>query len=207
LPIPSIEVNSLLPHRLAEACGRRDIRLIHVSTDCVFSGRLPWPGRYTELDIPDPVDLYGRSKLLGEVTGGDTLTLRTSIIGWELQRASGLLEWLVSRKGQPVRGFANAWFSGFTTRALSEILVEIVGERSDLAGLYHVSAEPISKLQLVTLLNDALELDCRIEPVEEPRINRVLDSSLFRRQTELAIPSWESMLAAYTRGGERAESR
>ncbi|MEX2413287.1 MAG: sugar nucleotide-binding protein [Thermoleophilaceae bacterium] len=117
-PVPSITLNALLPHQLAEACGNAGARLVHVSTDCVFSGELPAPRRYAEDDVPDPRDLYGRSKLLGEVHDG-ALTLRTSIIGWELERASGLLEWLASERGKRVRGFANALFSGLTTRALA----------------------------------------------------------------------------------------
>jgi dTDP-4-dehydrorhamnose reductase len=205
--VPSIEINSLLPHRVAEACRPRGIRLIHVSTDCVFSGRLEPPGAYTEVDVPDPVDLYGRSKLLGELPHPDGLTLRTSIIGWELERASGLLEWLVSQAGRTIRGFANAWFSGLTTRTLSGLIADIVADEPELTGLYQVSSEPISKLDLVTRLNDILELGCEIESADEPRVNRVLDSTRFRERTGLAIPSWTTMLEEYKREGARAESR
>ena len=207
LPIPSIEINSLLPHRLAASCAASAVRLIHVSTDCVFSGRLEPPGSYTELDVPDPVDLYGRSKLLGELSGDEGLTLRTSIIGWELERATGLLEWLASQAGRPIRGFANAWFSGLTTRALSALIAELIAGHPELTGLYHVSAAPISKLDLVSRLNDALGLDCELEPVDEPRINRALDSTRFREATGLSIPSWQAMLAEYTREGSRVETR
>jgi dTDP-4-dehydrorhamnose reductase len=206
-PVPSIEINSLLPHRVAEACRQRSIRLIHVSTDCVFSGRLEPPGAYTELDVPDPVDLYGRSKLLGELSYEEGLTLRTSIIGRELERASGLLAWLESQAGRAIRGFANAWFSGLTTRALSELIAEIVVGEPKLTGVFQVSSEPISKLDLVSRLNDILELGCEIEPVEEPRVNRVLDSTRFRERTGLAIPSWDTMLADYKREGVGAKSR
>ncbi len=203
-PIPSINVNSLLPHRLEEACAAQGARLIHVSTDCVFSGRLAPPGLYTEDEVPDPVDLYGRSKLLGEVAGEGALTLRTSIIGWEPERASGLLEWLVSQAGRPIRGFANAIFSGLTTRALSRVVEEVILEAPRLSGLYHVSAEPITKLELVTLLDEALELGCEIEPAEEPHINRALDSSRFRRATRIEIPSWDCMVAELSEERQRA---
>ena len=207
LPIPSIEINSLFPHRLAACCAASAVRLIHVSTDCVFSGRLEPPGRYTELDVPDPVDLYGRSKLLGELSSDEGLTLRTSIIGWELERATGLLEWLASQAGRPIRGFANAWFSGLTTRALSALVAQLIAEHPELTGLHHVSAAPISKLDLVSRLNDVLGLNCEIESVDEPRINRALDATRFRDATGLSIPSWQAMLAEYTREGGRVETR
>ena len=206
-PIPSISVNSLFPHRLEEACAAHGARLIHVSTDCVFSGRLPSPGLYTEEHIPDPVDLYGRSKLLGEVAGEGALTLRTSILGWEHERGSGLLEWFLSQAGKPIRGFANATFSGLTTHALSKVVAEVILDAPELSGIYQVSSEPISKLELLTLLDEALGLGCQIEPAEEPRINRALDSSRFRQATGIEIPSWEAMVAEYGEERERAQSQ
>jgi dTDP-4-dehydrorhamnose reductase len=196
-PLPAISLNSLFPHQLAEACERNEVRLIHVSTDCVFSGELPAPGRYTEDDAPDARDLYGRSKLLGEVVDGGPLTLRTSIIGWELERASGLLEWAASQAGQPVRGFVNALFSGLTTRELSRVIGRVVADFPDLAGLFHVAAEPISKHDLLVALDSALGLDLRIERVEEPHVNRVLDPSRFRSATGIEPASWEAMIDEY----------
>ena len=198
-PLPAIEINSLFPHRLAEACAARGIRLLHLSTDCVFSGELPAAAAYREDSVPDPRDLYGRSKLLGEVTEGDALTLRTSIIGWELGRASGLLEWAASQAGKDVRGFAGAIFSGLTTRALSRGIGALVRDFPGLRGLYHVSAEPISKYDLLVAVNSALDLDLRIERVEEPRINRALDSSRLRAATGLEIPTWPQMVAEYAK--------
>lgn len=202
LPVPSIAVNSLFPHQVAAVCEARGIRLVHLSTDCVFSGELEPPARYGEDDVPDARDLYGRSKLLGEVTEGGALTLRTSIIGWELGRASGLLEWLASQAGTRVRGFAQAWFSGLTTRALSRVIAGVVCDAPDLRGLYHVAAEPISKYDLLVALDEALGLRCTVERVEEPRINRALDPSRFLKATGFEIPSWESMISEYA--GDRA---
>lgn len=202
LALPSITINSLFPHQVAEICEGRGVRLIHVSTDCVFSGAIAPPARYTEEDVPDARDLYGRSKLLGEVVGGGALTLRTSLIGWELERASGLLEWLASQAGKPVRGFAGAWFSGLTTRALLRVLAAVISDAPGLRGLYHVAAEPISKYDLLLALDDALGLGCTVERVEEPRINRALDPTRFLEATGVEIPSWESMISEY--GGERA---
>jgi dTDP-4-dehydrorhamnose reductase len=99
--IPSLEINSLLPHRLAVLCRAVGARLVHLSTDCVFSGR---KGNYTEGDVPDAEDLYGRTKLLGEVTEAGCITLRTSIIGLELSRRTGLIEWFLAQRGE-IRGF------------------------------------------------------------------------------------------------------
>jgi dTDP-4-dehydrorhamnose reductase len=199
-PVPAITLNSLFPHQAAEACGAAGARLVHVSTDCVFSGELPAPGRYTEDDLPDARDLYGRSKLLGEVVSGG-LTLRTSIIGWELERSSGLLQWFASQAGGSARGFANALFSGLTTRALARLIGRVLVDAPDLEGLYHVSSDPISKYDLLVALDDALDLDCAIERVEEPRINRSLDSSRFREETGIGVPSWEEMIREYAIGG------
>lgn len=201
-PVPSITINSLFPHQLATACAERGVRAIHVSTDCVFSGRLAPPAAYGEDDLPDAGDLYGRSKLLGEI-GAPGLTLRTSIIGPELERASGLLAWLVSEAGNEIRGFVNAHFSGLTTEALAHVVARVIAEAPSLAGIYHVSSEPISKLDLVTALNDALDLGCEIVPADEPHINRVLDSSRFRGETGIDIPGWQEMVDSYAKEGRR----
>jgi dTDP-4-dehydrorhamnose reductase len=196
-PIPSIRVNALFSHELAEACARAGARLVHVSTDCVFSGELPHPGAYTESDAPDARDLYGRSKLLGEVAA-PALTLRTSIIGPELRRGTGLYEWFRGQgDGAVVHGFRHAWFSGLTTDAFARVVVEVAQEHLELSGLYHVSGDPISKHDLLVGLRDALGARCEIVGVDEPRVNRVLDSSRFRQRTGISIPSWEEMLSHY----------
>src|SRR4051812_28415911 len=195
-PIPSITVNSLLPHLIAAASERHGARFIHVSTDCVFAGDRPYPGAYTEDDPEDARDLYGRSKLLGEVPA-PALTLRTSIIGPELGRATGLLEWFRTQEGAEVTGFRNAWFSGLTTGAFADVIVAVARDPPALAGLYQGSSEPISKHELLVALRDALGVDCSIAGVAEPHINRVLDSARFRRETGIAIPSWDAMLGAY----------
>jgi dTDP-4-dehydrorhamnose reductase len=199
--VSSITLNSLLPHVVAEACAAAGSRLIHVSTDCVFSGALEPPRAYREDDVPDARDLYGRSKLLGEVLEGPALTLRTSIIGRELDRASGLMEWFASQDGAAVNGFTNAYFSGLTTRALARVMEHLVVDHQALSGLYHVSAAPISKYDLLVRLRDALELASEIRPVDEPRINRALDSTRFRTATGIAVPSWDEMIAEYHKEG------
>ena len=195
-PIPAITVNALFPHHVQSAVADMRARLIHVSTDCVFSGNLPLERAYTEDDLPDARDLYGRTKLLGEV-GAPALTVRTSIIGWELTRATGLLGWFASQSGMSVQGFTRAIFSGLTTRALADVLLEVSLRFPDLAGLYHVSAEPISKYELLKMLDKRLRVDAEISPVDDPVINRALDSSRFRAATGIEIPSWDEMLDAY----------
>ena len=196
-PSAAIAINSLFPHRLAEECAAYGCRLIHVSTDCVFSGSLPLGRAYTEDDVPDARDLYGLTKLLGEVTAAPALTLRTSIIGWELQRAVGLLAWFVETADQHVRGYTNAVFSGLTTLAFSDVLLEIALSHPGLTGLYHVAAEPISKFDLLQMINSRLGLDREIERVDEPVINRALDASRLRAATGTDAPSWEEMLDEY----------
>jgi len=191
-PIASILINSLLPHRLAELCGAEGARLIHVSTDCVFSGRA---GGYTEHDLPDPVDLYGRSKLLGEVADGDCLTVRTSIIGRELAGANGLLEWFLGQEGT-VRGFRRAIFSGLTTQALAATLAAIISDHRTLTGIRHVASAPISKFELLGLLKDAYGRGVEIVPDDEVVCDRSLDATSFEHETGLHPPSWAEMVAA-----------
>lgn len=196
-PASAIRLNSLFPHELADACAAVDSRLIHVSTDCVFSGDLPAPARYSEDDTPDARDVYGRSKLLGEVLDSSGLTLRTSIIGRELSRATGLLEWFATREGERVFGFTNARFSGFTTRELARIVSRVLRDHPDLTGLWQVAADPIDKYDLLVRLRDVLRVDCEIAPRHEPVINRALDGSRFERVNQYRAPSWDEMLEEY----------
>jgi dTDP-4-dehydrorhamnose reductase len=188
--ITSIEVNSLLPHRLAVACRGLGARVIHLSTDCVFTGER---GNYSETDQPDATDIYGRSKLLGELVGEGTLTLRTSMIGLGLYRKTSLIDWFLAQKGR-VQGYRHAIFSGLTTRELSRLIGRLIEQHPHASGLYHVSAAPISKLDLLTKLRLRLKLNVEIAPADEPRIDRSLDSTRFRRVFSYQPPSWDEML-------------
>ncbi|HEV2707703.1 MAG TPA: SDR family oxidoreductase [Pyrinomonadaceae bacterium] len=190
-PLRSISVNSLFPHRLAELCRAAGARLIHVSTDCVFSGRR---GGYAERDAPDAEDLYGRTKLLGEVDAPGCLTVRTSMIGRELRGAHGLVEWFLSQEGARVRGFKRAVFSGFTTRALAELLASVIAEHADLCGVINVAAKPITKFDLLSLVKEIYGLHIEIEPDETFVCDRSLDASRFRQETGLDAPSWPRMI-------------
>jgi dTDP-4-dehydrorhamnose reductase len=190
-PITSITINALFPHRLAQACSDMGARFIHVSTDCVFSGR---KGHYSEDDPADAEDLYGRTKLIGEIGGENCLTIRTSMIGRELEGAHGLLEWFLSQEGKRVRGFNRAVFSGFTTNALAELLAEVISHHPALSGVYHVAAEPINKFDLLSLIKETYGLRVEIEPDESFVCDRSLNGTRFREATGFVALAWREMV-------------
>lgn len=191
--VPSIHVNALFPHQLADLCAERSVRLLQISTDCVFSGMR---GNYTELDTPDPIDLYGRTKLLGELHRPGTLTLRTSIIGWQLNNYSSLLGWFASQRGLRTKGYRHAIYSGFSTAVLSNLIGDILETRKDLTGLYQVSSAPISKFDLLTRLRDALGwTDIIIDPDDQFYCDRNLIGTRFSTATGWMSPSWDEMIA------------
>ncbi len=198
-PLPAISLNALFPHETAAACEAIGAQLVHISTDCVFSGRLPIGKSYTEDDEPDARDLYGLTKYLGETCTPRSVTLRTSIIGWELDRSTGLLEWFAAQDGGRVNGFTHAVFSGLTTRALARVIGSVITQHPQINGLFHVASDPISKYELLQELRGRLALDVEIVPVDEPVINRVLDSDRLRHLIGLTTPSWADMLTEYTR--------
>jgi dTDP-4-dehydrorhamnose reductase len=188
---PSLEINALFPHRLAVMCKAVGARLIHMSTDCVFSGR---KGNYTEHDKADAEDLYGQTKFLGELHEPQCLTLRTSIIGRELSHKAGLMEWFLTQKGGRCRGFSHALFSGLTTQALAEVMANLLEKYPGLSGLYHVSAEPISKYDLLQLMNEIYRLGVTVERDEDFVCDRSLDSTRFRQATGWRPKSWRAMI-------------
>lgn len=197
--IPSLEINALLPHKLAVMCKAAGARLVHISTDCVFDGK---DGGYTEDSPSNAEDIYGKSKFLGEVHDDHCITLRTSIIGFELSRKTGLLEWFLAQKG-PVKGFTNAIFSGFTTVELSRIIDRMIHEHPKASGLYQVSSDPIDKFTLLTIVRDEFGLSTQINPDAAFHCDRSLDSSRFRREFGYTPPSWDEQigeLAAMARG-------
>jgi dTDP-4-dehydrorhamnose reductase len=191
-PIACITVNALFPHRLAKLCQASGTRLIHFSTDCVFSGAR---GHYREEDRPDAEDLYGRSKLLGEVTGPGCLTIRSSIIGRELHCRQGLVEWFLSQKGKSISGYRKAIFSGLTTGAMSRLLGEVLTRYRHLEGVWHVAAEPISKYDLLQLVRTAFAADVDIEPTDTFRCDRSLCAARFRAATGWSPLPWPRMIA------------
>lgn len=190
-PIPSITLNALLPHKLAEWAGGWGGRLIHFSTDCVFSGKT---GGYTEDSPSDAEDLYGKSKYLGEVASGNALTLRTSIIGRELSHFRSLLEWFLSQKGQRVRGFTRVIYSGVTTNHLAELVCGIAAGRPGLSGLYQVAAPPISKHDLLRMIREAYRLDVEIVPDDAEVSDRSMSGEAFLRATGCEAPDWPGLI-------------
>jgi dTDP-4-dehydrorhamnose reductase len=189
-PLPALSMNALLPHRLAAICRAVGTRFIHISTDCVFSGR---KGNYTESDPSDAEDVYGRTKFLGEVQGPHAITLRTSIIGQEIKNRLGLVEWFLAQTG-PIKGYQRALYSGFTTDELSRIILRYVIPDPELQGVYHVSSEPISKFDLLQLVKQAYGRDIEILPEDRFVCDRTLDSTRFREATGYAPPSWQEMI-------------
>ena len=188
--IAAIKINALLPHQLARYCKQVNARLIHVSTDCVFSGA---KGLYIEQDLPDAQDLYGRSKLLGEVDYDNAITLRTSIIGHEINSCHGLVEWFLSQKGQ-VKGFRKAVFSGLPTVELARVIRDFVIPHPALHGTYHVSASPINKYELLRLVAQQYGKQIEIVPDDGIVIDRSLNSQRFRDATQYQPPSWEDLI-------------
>lgn len=189
-PLMAIPINSLLPHRLARLCDLAGSRLIHISTDCVFSGE---KGGYSEADLSDASDLYGKSKFLGEVHYAHAITLRTSIIGHELQSAHGLVEWFLSQQGC-CKGYRRAIFSGLPTVVLAKIMRDVVIPRPELSGLYHVAAAPISKYDLLRLV--AREYDKKIEilPEDVVKIDRSLKADRFFQATGYVVDQWPELI-------------
>lgn len=190
-PIISLTINSLFPHRLARLCESRGCRLVHISTDCVFSGK---EGRYVETDPADAEDLYGRTKYLSEVGAPSGLTLRTSMIGREIRTSYGLIEWFLRNRRGQVRGFTRAIYSGFTAGALADIISTIIENHQELRGLYHVSSEPISKHDLLSLVRKAFDVPIEIVPDPGVEVDRSLDSGRFRQATGFQPRSWPEMI-------------
>jgi dTDP-4-dehydrorhamnose reductase len=190
-PLAALPINAMLPHRLSRLCSLIGARLVHISTDCVFAGT---HGRYTEDTAPDAQDLYGRSKLLGEVTADvHAVTLRTSIIGHELASAHGLVGWFLAQQGS-VRGYRRAVFSGVPTVELARIVRDHVLPHPALTGLFHVSAAPIDKYTLLQLVAARYARAVEIVPDERVVIDRSLDSTRFRAATGYAPPDWPELI-------------
>ena len=189
-PMSAISVNALLPHRLARLCGIAGARLVQMSTDCVFSGS---KGMYTESDIPDAKDLYGRSKLLGEVDYPHAITLRTSIIGHELDGSHSLIGWFLAQTGK-VNGFNRAIFSGLPTVELARVIRDLVMPHPELHGVYHVSAAPVNKYDLLRMVAEIYNKPIEIIADDRLVIDRSLDSSRFRMACGYVAPAWPELI-------------
>lgn len=190
--ITTLEINAIFPHRLAEFGAEYGFRTISISTDCVFDGV---KGNYTETDIPNATDLYGKSKALGELTGDNCLTLRTSIIGRELGTSHSLVDWFLSNRGGSVKGFTKAIYSGFPTVVFADIIGDLVATRPELSGLYQVASEPINKFDLLKLVNDAYDAKIEIVPETDFTIDRSLNAAKFNELTGFRPDPWPELIA------------
>lgn len=190
-PEEMVEVNALFPHRLARVCREAKTRLIHFSTDCVFNGKA---GNYSEQSTPNPEDLYGRTKLLGEVTGPGCLTLRTSIIGRELGRKQGLVEWFLAQGGV-VKGYAHHKFTGITTIEAARVVDRIITHFPTACGIYHVGGDPITKYGLLLMLQRHYRLLTEVTYDCDSACDRTLNSAQFRHKFQYKPPTWASMVA------------
>jgi dTDP-4-dehydrorhamnose reductase len=188
--IPSLEINSLLPHRLSVLCKAVGARLVHLSTDCIFSGK---KGNYQETDPSDAEDLYGKTKFLGETQDSHCLTLRTSIIGRELSRHKSLLEWFLAQTGT-IKGFTKAIYNGFTTLEMSRIIENMLVNHPEASGVYQVSSEPINKYDLLLLFREKLDHMVEIVPDDKFYCDRSLDSTRFRAEFAYTPPTWDAMI-------------
>lgn len=189
-PIVALPINAMLPHQLANLCSLAEARLVHVSTDCVFSGT---KGNYKETDISDATDIYGKSKYIGEISYPHTITLRTSIIGHELQSARGLVDWFLAQQGS-CKGFKRSIFSGLPTVVLARIIRDVVLPKQELNGVYHLAANPISKYDLLCLVARVYEKIIDIIPDDELIINRSLNADKFKSATGYVAPSWDDLI-------------
>ncbi len=188
--VDMININALLPHKLKNVVTSVGARLIHISTDCIFSGK---KGGYTEDDCSDAADIYGKSKYLGEVDGLNCVTLRTSLIGHEIQSKNSLVEWFLDQQGE-CEGYTKAIFSGFPVSILAKIIADIIIPDESLNGVFHAAAEPISKFDLLRLIAKTYSKDITIKPCDTPEIDRSLCAEKFNKLTGYKAPSWEDMI-------------
>lgn len=187
--IQSIEVNSIWPHQLAELCAKHNAKMIHFSTDCVFTGS---KGNYNEEDLADARDTYGLSKFMGEVDYPHTLTLRTSIIGHELNSSVSLIDWFLSQSTE-CKGFTEAIYSGFPTVEIANFLNEYIF-KNFVSGVYHLSSEPISKYDLLKIVAEVYGKPIQINPSQDLKIDRSLNSDKLRSLVGFKPKNWPELV-------------
>jgi dTDP-4-dehydrorhamnose reductase len=188
----SLEVNSLLPHRLAALAKTMRARMVHFSTDCVFRGDA---GPYAQ-DFPsDATDVYGRTKFLGEVGGPGAVTIRSSIIGLELKTKASLVEWFLAQTGT-LRGFTECLYTGITTQAMARLVGRLLTDWREVDGVWQVASEPIDKDTLLRKFSQLLGRDdVEIVADDSVKVDRRLEGHAFVERTGYQVPSWDAMLA------------
>lgn len=189
-PLVALPINSLMPHRVAALCELSGAKFIHVSTDCVFLGD---KGNYKESDYPDARDIYGKSKALGEVHEGNSLTIRTSTIGHELIGSHGLLNWFLNQNNECL-GYKNAIFSGLPTVVLAQVFRDYILPSNTLRGLYHIAAKPIDKYSLLNLIAKKYQKQITINSNDTFSIDRSLDCTQFSKNTGFIAPEWPELI-------------
>ena len=183
-------LNTNLPKKLSIIAKNKNFKIIHLSTDCVFSGK---KGNYKESDKCDAIDLYGISKFKGEVDSKFVLNIRTSIIGHELTSSNSLLNWFLNQK--EINGFKKAFFSGLTTLELSKIIInEIIEKNKIINGLFHISGPRISKLNLLKIVKRIYKKKTIINIDNSFKIDRSLNSNKFTKLINIKKKSWPNMI-------------
>lgn len=188
----AISVNSLFPHRLARWAIENSKRIIHFSTDCVFDGKT---GNYSEDSVTTAVDVYGKTKALGEIIYKSSLTIRSSFIGQEIFGKTELLEWFLLQNGKQIKGFRNTLYSGVSTTFMARVIENIITNYPTLSGLYQLAPEqPISKYDLLCIAKEAFDVKVDIIPDDTHIHYPTLDGSKLRRKINLMVPSWKEMM-------------
>jgi len=187
-----IYLNSFLPHLISKWCSENKSYFIHFSTDCVFSGK---DGPYLPDDFRDSRDLYGLSKTLGETNSKHGLTIRTSIVGREIENQTEFFEWIFSSRGQKVKGYKNVFYSGVTTNYLSSVVSQLIDRESKITGLLQLASPPISKLHLIKKVNTIFKLGISVQTDASKASNKVLSSVDFKLTSGIKTESWDEMLS------------
>jgi len=196
-------VNSDLPHKLDSWANLNSKKLIHFSTDCVFSGN---KGNYLDNDFADAEDIYGKSKALGEVNSPNTLTIRCSMIGRELYNFTELFEWLIKNKNKKIEGYSKVLYSGITTVRMGKILNQILKKNLNLSGIYNISSTPISKFDLLVKLSNAFNLNVEVKQNINNKSNKVLISEKFTEITGIYPPNWDDLIPEFKEDCEKYKS-
>lgn len=190
-PFVCLNINALLPHKLVRLASLARARMIQISTDCVFDGK---KGGYTEDDPANAEDVYGKTKNLGELTDyPNAITIRTSIIGHELNKSLSLIDWFLGQEGS-VNGYTKAIYTGFPTIEIAEIIRNHVIPHPELSGLYHVTSEPINKYELLRLVSEVYEKKIEIKPFDDFTLDRSMRSDRFRKATGYCPPAWKELV-------------
>lgn len=187
----ALELNARFPHRLEEWASANQAKVVQFSTDCVFDGR---KGNYADSDLPNAQDFYGKTKGEGELKGPAALTLRSSFIGRELGSFTELLEWFLSNRGKKVRGFVKAMYSGLTTIELARIVGELIEKHPEMNGIYNVASTPISKFDLISMINREFKAGVEIEREGTTEVRRELDGRKFEAATGICVRGWQEMI-------------